>query len=70
MTRPPRATCVGDVQGTCEAEPCEVRVWDLGTLECEHTLPQPAGARVWCLAAGGGAVWGRVGREVVVWGRA
>jgi hypothetical protein len=48
----------------------EVRVWDLGTLECEHTLPQPAGAGVRCLAAGCGAVWGGVGSEVVVWGRA
>ena len=49
---------------------CEVRVWDLGTLECEHTLHQPAGAEVWCLAAGCGVVWGGVGEEVVVWGRA
>ena len=53
-----------------EAERCEVRVWDLGTLECEHTLPQAAGAKVRCLAAGCGAVWGGVGSEVVVWGRA
>ncbi len=53
-----------------EAERYEVRVWDLGTLECEHTLPQAAGAAVLCLAAGCGAVWGGVGREVVVWGRA
>jgi WD40 repeat protein len=49
---------------------CEVRVWDLGTLECEHTLLQPAGAEVGCLAAGCGVVWGGVGEEVVVWGRA
>ena len=48
----------------------EVRVWDLGTLECDRTLPQAAGAEVLCLAAGCGAVWGGVGREVVVWGRA
>jgi hypothetical protein len=40
-----------------KAERCEVRVWDLGTLECEHTLPQAAGAQVRCLAAGCGAVW-------------
>ena len=52
-----------------EAERYEVRVWDLGTLECEHTLPQPAEEEVNCLAAGCGAVWGGVGREVVVWGR-
>ena len=53
-----------------EAEQYEVRVWDLGTLECEHTLPQPAGSQVWCLAAGRGVVWGGVGTEAVVWGRA
>ena len=52
------------------AERYEVRVWDLGTLECEHTLPQPTGATVWCLAAGCGTVWGGVGKEIVVWGRA
>jgi WD40 repeat protein len=53
-----------------EAERYEVRVRNLGTLECEHTLPQAAGAEVQCLAAGYGAVWGGVGSEVVVWGRA
>ena len=53
-----------------EAERYEVRVWDLGTLECEHTLLQPAGAEVCCLAAGCGLVWGGVGEEVVVWGLA
>jgi WD40 repeat protein len=52
------------------AEKLEVRVWDLGTLECEHTLPQPGESEVWCLAAGCGAVWGGVGNEAVVWGRA
>ena len=48
----------------------EVRVWDVGTLECEHTLPQPAGSEVHCLAAARGQVWGGVGSEVVVWGQA
>ena len=52
-----------------EDQQYEVRVWDLGTLECEHTLPQPGGSEVWCVAAGRGQVWGGVGREVVVWGR-
>ena len=51
----------------------EVRVWDLETLACEHTLPQSdragPGCGVYCLAAVGGEVWGCVGREVVVWGR-
>jgi WD40 repeat protein len=47
----------------------EVRVWDLDTLACEHTLKQAAGPDVWCLAGAGGAVWGGVGRSVVVWGR-
>ena len=48
---------------------CEVRVWDLDSLVCEHTLRQPAGADVRCLAAAGGEVWGGAGAEVVVWGR-
>ena len=48
---------------------CEVRVWDVDSLTCEHTVRQPAGADVWCLAAAGGEVWGGVGAEVVVWGR-
>jgi WD40 repeat protein len=48
----------------------EVRVWDLGTMECEQTLPQAAGAELCCLAAGCGVVWGGVEAEVVVWGRA
>jgi F-box and WD-40 domain protein 7 len=51
-------------------EQYEVRVWDLGTLECEYTLLQPVGAEVRCLAAGCGVVWGGVGEKVVVWGRA
>ncbi len=38
-------------------ERCEVLVWDLGTLECEHMLQQPAGAQVLRLAAGCGVVW-------------
>ena len=58
--------------GAVEAERFEVRVWDLGTLECEHTLQQPVGSEVYCLAAGPGqvTVYGGVGVEVVVWGRA
>ena len=51
---------------------CEVRVWDVDSLACEHTVRQPAGAgvtNVWCLLAAGGEVWGGVGAEVVVWGR-
>jgi hypothetical protein len=60
----------GDADEEEEARRYEVRVWDLATLACEHTLPQAAGAEVWCLAAGCGAVWGGVGEEVVVWERA
>ena len=59
-----------DRGGAARAERYEVRVWDLGTLECEHTLPQPGGAQVRCLAAGCGVVFGGVGNDVVVWGRA
>ncbi len=53
------------------AQQYEVRVRDLGTLECEHTLQQPVGSEVYCLAAGPGqvTVYGGVGVEVVVWGR-
>ena len=54
-----------------------MRVWDAETLECEHVLPQPAGAEVFALLAaprpGWGAaaeeMWGAVGEHVVVWGR-
>ena len=55
--------------GADEAEQYEVRVWDLGSLECEHTLLQPIGAEIFCLVAGSGAVWVGVGEELVVWGR-
>ena len=48
---------------------CEVRVWDMDSLTCEHTVRQPGAADVYCLAAAGGEVWGGVGAEVVVWGR-
>jgi hypothetical protein len=47
----------------------EVRVWDLETMACEHTVREAAGAGVQCLAAAGGEVWGGVGSSVVVWGR-
>ena len=47
----------------------EVRVWDLDTMACEHTVREAAGADVRCLAAAGGAVWGGVRQSVVVWGR-
>ena len=55
--------------GTSNDIEYEVRVWDVDSLTCEHTVRQPAGADVWCLAAAGGEVWGVVGKEVVVWGR-
>ena len=48
----------------------EVRVWDLVTLGCEHILQQPSGAEVWCLTARCKEVWGGVGLEAVLWGRA
>ena len=46
-----------------------VRVWDLDTLACEHTVRQEPGADVRCLAGAGGAVWGGVGQTAVVWER-
>jgi WD40 repeat protein len=59
-----------EIGGCDEAHQYEARVWDLETLECERTLPQPSRSAVWCLAAGRGQVWGGVGNKVVVWGRA
>jgi WD40 repeat protein len=47
----------------------EVRVWDLASLECEHTLPQPVDADVNALLAVGGEVWAGVGSALVVWRR-
>ena len=41
----------------------EVRVWGLESLECEHTLRQPAYGDVTCLLGMRGEVWGGVGRE-------
>jgi hypothetical protein len=56
------------VSGSVTTE-CEVRVWDLDTMACEHTF-QEAGSRAgWCLAGAGGAVWVGVEQAVVVWGR-
>jgi F-box/WD-40 domain protein 7 len=46
----------------------QVRVWDLKSLDLQHTLPQPGGANVFALVAVQGAVWAGVGDEVVVWG--
>ena len=45
----------------------QVRVWDLEMLECEHVLKQSGS--VYALVASEGAVWGGVGRDLVVWGR-
>ena len=47
----------------------EVRVWDLETMACEHTVPATTEGYFWSLAAAGGEVWGGVGSSVVVWGR-
>ena len=55
-------------EGTRSAQ-CEVRVWDVDSLTCEHTVRSPTGAGVHCLAAADGEVWGGVGEEVFVWGR-
>ena len=40
---------------------CEVRVWDVDSLTCEHTVRQPAGADVNCVAVLGGEGWGGMG---------
>ena len=43
-------------------------MWDLQTLECEHTLKQPRG-HVRALMAVDEEVWGGVWIQAVVWGR-
>jgi WD40 repeat protein len=47
---------------------CEVRVWDLDTMACEQKVLLAAGEGVRCLSGAGGAVWGGMGRSVLVWG--
>ena len=59
----------GDYTRKDEERQYEVKVWDLETMACEHTLEMAAGAEVRCLAAADGEVWGGVGSSVVVWGR-
>ena len=46
---------------------CEVRVWDPEALRCRQTLAAPGGGEVWALLPVGAALWGGVGRRVVVW---
>jgi hypothetical protein len=46
---------------------CEVKVWDLETLKCEHTFKQPGGQDVLAVVGTGGQVWAAVGREIAVW---
>ncbi len=63
------------VGGSCShplsrTEEHEARVWDLETLEPQHTLRQSAGKHFLGLASDGGEVWGAVGKDVVVWGKA
>lgn len=43
-------------------------MWDLVSLVCRHTLPQPPGSDVWWLQPSHGEVWAGVGGQVVVWG--
>jgi hypothetical protein len=47
----------------------EVLVFDLKTLDLQHTLQQPDKADVEALVAVDGEVWASVGTDVVVWGR-
>ena len=55
-------------ENSCEDQ-CKLLVWDVDTLTCVHTVQQPTGGDMWCLATAGGRVWGGVGAEVGVWGR-
>ena len=53
--------------GDGAAAGCEVRVWDPEALRCRQTLAAPGGGEVWALLPVGAALWGGVGRRVVVW---
>ena len=50
-------------------EQVELLVWDLQSLDLQHTLPQPAGTDVLALLAVEGGRWAGVGMDVVVWRR-
>jgi WD40 repeat protein len=46
----------------------EIKVLDLNTLECEHTLkPSPPGRSIEALLSMDGAVWAAVGVEICIW---
>jgi WD40 repeat protein len=45
----------------------ELQVWDLQSLDHQHTLPQPAGTGVFALLAVEGGVWAGVGNDLVIW---
>jgi hypothetical protein len=47
----------------------QVQVWDLDSLDLQHTLLQPTGENVMALLSVEEAVWAGVGKDVVVWGR-
>jgi hypothetical protein len=47
----------------------EVRVWDVDTLDLQHTLPMADFNSVWALLGAEGCVWAGVNRFVVVWGQ-
>ena len=52
----PRCLAASGSVGYLSGLEYEVRVWDVDPLTCEHTMRQPAGTNVWCLAAAGGEV--------------
>ena len=58
---------IGGSGGFCTQR--ELRVWDVDSLTCEHTVQQPARAAMSCLAVVGEELWGGAGADVVVWGR-
>ncbi len=57
-----------DDETSGDLEMCEVRVWELETLQPLHTLRLPAGDGVRSLVSEGGEVWTALGKHVVVWG--
>ncbi len=62
------------ISGSCRSRSTaggrtEVRVWDLGSLECERALPQAVDDDVHALLAVGGEVWAGSEGSLKVWRR-
>ena len=61
------STLISGAGSTRNGTQGEVRLWDVDSLICKHSVREQVCADIWCLAAAGGAIWGGMGAEVVVW---